>query len=175
MCRRLYWLDRRSGIVVVEKRSLEPEVLISQFPSTLTVVDHKYTQVLVGQKQQQAMHRWRITNMPERSLAVVAEIEKAVSGAQEARIGSVQRAVHLLRCGFLQDAHPGSVCIAVTAILQVRDHETCHVRDAGLVCAGRQCRRLNRVIGEYMKGAIFIRVSHGCMCTQVRRYRRLGS
>ena len=113
--------------------------------------------------------------MPERSLAVVAEIEKAVSGAQEARVGSVQRAVHLLRRGFFQDARLGNVCIAVAAVLQVRDHETGHVRDAGLVYAGRQPRRLSRVIGECLEGAICIRVSHGCMCAQVWRYRRLGS
>src|SRR5215210_5661177 len=94
--RRLYSLDRRSGIVVVEKRSLEAEVLISQFPTTLAVVGHKYTQVLIGQKQQQTIHRRYITAMPDRSLAVVAEIEKAVGGAQEARVGGVQRAVHLL-------------------------------------------------------------------------------
>ena len=53
--RRLYWRDRRRGIVVVEKRSLEPEMLSGQVPTTLAVVDHKYTQVLVGQKQQQTI------------------------------------------------------------------------------------------------------------------------
>jgi hypothetical protein len=62
---------------VIEKRSLEPKMLSGQITTALAVVGYKYTQVLVGQKQQQTLQRrWQFTAMPERSLAVVAEIEK---------------------------------------------------------------------------------------------------
>src|SRR5918997_5300393 len=105
----------------------------------------------------------RSSAVADRSLAVIAEIEEAVGGAKEARVRSVQGAVHLLRCGFLQDARLGSVCIAVTAVLQVRDHETGHVRGAGLHSPGRHCRWLTQVTGEYLKCATFIRVSDGCI------------
>src|SRR5215204_7115690 len=162
--RRLYWLDRRRGIVVVEKRSLEPNMLLGQRSTTLAVVSHEYAQVLVRQEQQLTTHRGKITFMPKRSLAVVAHIGEAVSHAQESRIRRVQGAVHLLGGAFFQDARPGDVCVAVAAILQVRDHETRHVRDAGLVCAGRPQRRLSGVIGECLESAIFIRVSDGCLC-----------
>jgi hypothetical protein len=40
--------------------------------------------------------------------------------------------MHLLRSSLLQDARFGNVCIAVAAILQVCDHETRHIRDAGV-------------------------------------------
>jgi hypothetical protein len=46
--RRFYWLDRRRGIVVVEKRSLEPNMLLGQLSTTLAVVGYEYAQVLVG-------------------------------------------------------------------------------------------------------------------------------
>jgi hypothetical protein len=35
---------------MVEERPLEPKMLTGQVPTTLTVVDHEYAQVLVGQK-----------------------------------------------------------------------------------------------------------------------------
>ena len=134
-CLRLDWSGCRGRIVMVEKRSLEPSMLGGQspVPRTQAVVDYKDTQVLVGQKQQLASHRWAITLMPKRSLAVVAHIEQAVSGAQEARVGGVQRAMHLLHCAFFQDARLGDVFIAVAAVLKVRDHEARHVGDTGLV------------------------------------------
>src|SRR6185436_12499080 len=87
---RLDWINRRRGIVVIEKRPLEPEMLIGKVPAPLAVVGNKYTQVLIGQKQQQRIEWVRFTTMPERALAVVAEVEKAISRAREARIGSVQ-------------------------------------------------------------------------------------
>ncbi|NIP68220.1 MAG: hypothetical protein GTO04_03260, partial [Planctomycetales bacterium] len=68
-------------------------MLIGQFPTTLAVVGHKYTQVLVGQEQQQTVHRVRSTAMPDRSLAVVAEIEEAVGSAQESRVVGEQDVV----------------------------------------------------------------------------------
>jgi len=49
--RRLYWLDRRWGKIVVEKGSLEPEMLAGRFLTAIAVIGHKYTQVLVGHKQ----------------------------------------------------------------------------------------------------------------------------
>ena len=76
--RRLDWLKRRCGIVMVEKRSLEPNMLSCQSRLLLAVIGHKDTQVLVGQKQQESRETDRVTAMPDRSLAVVAEIEKAV-------------------------------------------------------------------------------------------------
>src|SRR5512133_2940207 len=112
--------------------------------------------------------------MSDRSLAVVAEIEKAVSDAQEARVRRVLDGVHLLHRSILQYARLGDVCIAVAAIFKVSDHETGHVRDAGQLSAGWHERWLSRVIGRYLEGAIDKRVSHGGMCAQVWWDRQLG-
>jgi len=80
----------------------------------------------------------RFTAMPDHSLSVVAELKKAVSRAQDARVGSVQRAMHLLCCGFFQNARLDNVGVGVTTVLQVRDHEARHIRHSGVHCADRK-------------------------------------
>jgi hypothetical protein len=112
--------------------------------------------------------------MPDRPLAVVTEIKEAIVGAQEARVGSVQRGVHLLRRRFFQDARLGDACIAVTTVLQVRDHETCHVRGAGPHETHRREIPWTVELWEYLKGVIFIQVPHGFVRGDVRMQCRNG-
>src|SRR5688500_6837895 len=100
------------------------------------------------------MHRRTIPWMPKRSLAVVTNIDKAICHAQEARVGIVQGTLHLLGSTRFQNARLATVFIAVAAMLKVRNHETGHVRDAGLVCAGRQGGRLSNIVGEWLEDAI---------------------
>jgi hypothetical protein len=135
--RRFYWLDRGSGVVVVEESPLESEMLVDQVLAALAVVDHEHAQVLVGQEQQQAIDWVRLAAVADRALAVVGEIEEAVSRAKDARVRSVQRAVHLPQRAFFKDVCPGGVRVAVATVPQLRDHETGHVRGAGLHIAGR--------------------------------------
>src|SRR5215213_4093972 len=88
---------------------------------------------------------FRSTAVSDRPLAVVGEIEKAVSRAKEARVGSVQSAVHPPQRAFVEDGLLGGVRVAVAAVPQLRDHEAGHVRGAGLHIAGRHQRRLTHV------------------------------
>src|SRR5512143_3565008 len=107
------------------------------------------------------MHPGRITAMPDRSLAVVAEIEKAVSGAREARIRRVQGAVHLLGRDFFQNTHLSNISIAVAAVLQVCDHEPGHIRGAGIHSARWHHPRLTQVIWINLEVPIYIGISLG--------------
>ena len=54
---RLNWSGCRGRKVMVEKCPLESKMLDGQVPNVIAVIVHKDTQILVGQKQQVAMHR----------------------------------------------------------------------------------------------------------------------